>query len=124
MIVVTVKTEFCVFIFVLGLNVFFYCVASDVLTAVTMQSTVSWDVTPCIPVGVHRRFGGTYCLHIQGRRYAKQASKLILLAVGYLLRLFFDPTYLRNVGEFLPDYTTSHLRRRSSSSVFAAHCMS
>jgi hypothetical protein len=25
----------------------------------TVKSTVFWDVTPCNPVEVHRRFGGT-----------------------------------------------------------------
>jgi hypothetical protein len=27
-----------------------------------------WDMTPCSPVSVNRRFGGTYRLHLQGRR--------------------------------------------------------
>jgi hypothetical protein len=27
-----------------------------------------WDVTPCSPLKVHRRFGWIYCLHLQGRR--------------------------------------------------------
>jgi hypothetical protein len=45
----------------------------EVLTAVIMTSrpTIFWDVTPCSPVEVHRRFGGTY--YLQGRR-VRQAN--------------------------------------------------
>jgi hypothetical protein len=32
-----------------------------------MKKAVFWDVAPCI-YGVNRRFGGTYRLHLQGRR--------------------------------------------------------
>jgi hypothetical protein len=33
-----------------------------------MKSTIVWDVTPCSPLKANRRFGGTYSLHLQGRR--------------------------------------------------------
>jgi hypothetical protein len=36
--------------------------------------TVFWDVIPCSLVEINWRFGGTYCLHIQGRRFAKHAT--------------------------------------------------
>jgi hypothetical protein len=56
----------------------------EVLTAVVMKSFIFWDITPCIPLKVIRRFGGT-CL----------PRLLVLLAVcfhaGFLLGLFFDP---------------------------------
>jgi hypothetical protein len=47
-------------------------------------------------------------------------SQLGLLLTGYLLGLLFDPeyggsTFLRNIGELLPHYAPSHLRRRYSS---------
>jgi hypothetical protein len=32
-----------------------------------MESTNFWDMTPCSPLKVNRRFGGTCCLHLQGR---------------------------------------------------------
>jgi hypothetical protein len=38
------------------------------LTAVIIKITVVWDLTRCSPVNVHRRFGWTYCLHLQDRR--------------------------------------------------------
>jgi hypothetical protein len=33
-----------------------------------MKCTIFWDITPCNPLSVNRRFGGTYDLHLQGRK--------------------------------------------------------
>jgi hypothetical protein len=33
-----------------------------------MKSIIFWDMTPCSPLSVNRRFGGTYRLHLQGQR--------------------------------------------------------
>jgi hypothetical protein len=38
------------------------------LTLFVIKSTIFWDITPCSPLKVSRRFGGTYHLHLQGRR--------------------------------------------------------
>jgi hypothetical protein len=38
---------------------------------VTTKKAVFWDAAPC-RCGVNRRFGGTYCLHLQGRRKNKK----------------------------------------------------
>jgi hypothetical protein len=43
----------------------------EVLTAVVMKSTIFWDITPRSPLKFNRRFGGTYCLHLQGRRISR-----------------------------------------------------
>jgi hypothetical protein len=40
----------------------------DVLRAVTMQSTIFWDVTSWSAIETDQRFRATYCLHLQGRR--------------------------------------------------------
>jgi hypothetical protein len=32
------------------------------------NSSIIWGVTPCIMVKVKRRFGGSYCTHLQGLR--------------------------------------------------------
>jgi hypothetical protein len=39
-------------------------VGFEVFTAVVMKSIIFWDMTPCSPVSFHRRFGGTYRLHL------------------------------------------------------------
>jgi hypothetical protein len=33
-----------------------------------MKSTISWDVMSCSLLNVNLRFGGTYRLHLQGRK--------------------------------------------------------
>jgi hypothetical protein len=38
----------------------------EVFTPVVMKSTTFRDITPCNPLKVNRRFGGTYLLHLQG----------------------------------------------------------
>jgi hypothetical protein len=44
-----------------------------------MKSTNFWDITPCSPLSVNRRFGGIYRSHLQGRRnvYKKPARKQV-----------------------------------------------
>jgi hypothetical protein len=37
--------------------------------------TIIWDVTPCSPLNVNRRFGGTYRLHLQGRRISRARNQ-------------------------------------------------
>jgi hypothetical protein len=41
-------------------------VGIEVLIVVAMKSYVLWDITPDITDKVNRRFGGIYCLHLQG----------------------------------------------------------
>jgi hypothetical protein len=36
--------------------------------SIKLKSTISWDRTLCSPLNVNRRFGGTYRLHLRGRR--------------------------------------------------------
>jgi hypothetical protein len=43
-------------------------VGFEVLTAVVMKIIIFWDITPCRPLSVNLLFGGTYRLHLQGRR--------------------------------------------------------
>jgi hypothetical protein len=40
-------------------------VGSEVLTAMVMKSNIFWDITPCSPLKVNRRFGGAYRLNLQ-----------------------------------------------------------
>jgi hypothetical protein len=49
-------------------------VAFEVLTAMTMK-IFFWDITPCGLVEVRQHFGGTGCLHFQGRRTSRARSR-------------------------------------------------
>jgi hypothetical protein len=41
-------------------------VKSEVLTAVKMSMLFFWVITPCGLASRYQRFGGTYCVHLQG----------------------------------------------------------
>jgi hypothetical protein len=73
-----------------------------------MKSSILWDITSCSPLRVNWLFGGTYRLHLQGRRISLPLS-VTLFHVGFLLYLVFDPEdgdlFLRNVGWHSTDYT-------------------
>jgi hypothetical protein len=53
-----------------------FIVRFEVFTAVTMKNAVFWDVTPCRSC-VNRRFGGTYRLHLQGRKIRERGTSVI-----------------------------------------------
>jgi hypothetical protein len=70
-------------------------VVFQVLTAVVAKSYVLQDLTPCSPLEVNGRFGGTFRLHLQDIR--------IIQALNQLLDFFFVHEYgvemfLRNVS--------------------------
>jgi hypothetical protein len=64
---------------------------------VYMKSIIFWDMTPCSPLSVNRRFGGAYHLHLQCRRNKfsqKPSSKQVggqplchMLACWFLVEL-------------------------------------
>jgi hypothetical protein len=43
-------------------------VGFEVFTAVTMKNAIFWGVAPCRCGRLNRLFGGSYCLHLQGRK--------------------------------------------------------
>jgi hypothetical protein len=59
-------------------------VGFEVLTAVTLKSTVFWDVTSCSAVGVHWHFGGIYDLHLLDQRVNSARSQSAHSARGLL----------------------------------------
>jgi hypothetical protein len=71
-----------------------YYVGFEVLTAVDVKSKIFWDITPCSPLKVNRRFGRTSRLHLEGGRII-QASRA-LLATSFTL--VSCDMFLRNVG--------------------------
>jgi hypothetical protein len=61
------------------------------LRSVVMKISIFWDITPCSLVKVNRHFGGTYCLHLQGRRISQTKNQhqicfaFCLLQANFLL---------------------------------------
>jgi hypothetical protein len=57
----------------------FLHVGIEVFIAVVMNSIIFWGMIQCSPLSFNRRFGGTYRLHLQGRRnrFRKSASKQV-----------------------------------------------
>jgi hypothetical protein len=55
-------------------------VGFEVLTAVVLKSTIFWDITPCSPLRVNQRFGGT-----------NHHSACHLLSRWFLAQLIFQP---------------------------------
>jgi hypothetical protein len=47
----------------------------QVLTVEVMKSSILWDIMPCSPLKVNRRFGGTGHLHLQGRRVSRARNQ-------------------------------------------------
>jgi hypothetical protein len=47
----------------------------DVFIAVAMKNAVFWDVEPCRSC-VKRRFGGTYSIHLQGRKIRERGTSV------------------------------------------------
>jgi hypothetical protein len=47
----------------------------EVFTALTMKNAVFWDEVPCRSC-VNRRFGGTYRLHLQGRKIRERGTSV------------------------------------------------
>jgi hypothetical protein len=67
----------------------FLVVGFEVLTAVIMRSSIFWDITPCSPLSVNRRFGGTYRLHLQGRRISRALLAIFSHACFFAHLIFF-----------------------------------
>jgi hypothetical protein len=40
-----------------------------------MKSSIFWDITPCSPLGVNRRFEGICRLHFRGRRISQARNQ-------------------------------------------------
>jgi hypothetical protein len=86
----------------------------QVLTAVTTKSSIFWEIRPCSPLIVNGRFGGTYRLHLHGRKYAKQEASMKQVAsrlCWFLAWLTFRPedgsdVFLRTVGWLSTNYMT------------------
>jgi hypothetical protein len=77
----------------------------EVLRAVVMKCPIVWDILPCSPLKVHRIFGGTYRLHLQGRRrregrkqYEAGKKQRLYFLLGLFLGSEDGGMFLRNVS--------------------------
>jgi hypothetical protein len=72
------------------------CDGVEVLTAVTIKSTVLRDVKPCNLVYVHRRFGKMYFLYLQGQRVCQRINQQAVIS-AYLVTLMVYQTARRHI---------------------------
>lgn len=84
----------------------------DVPTAMTIISTVFWDVRPCSLVESNRCLGGTRRLRLQDRSISRTALCLLRdCCCAYIFHCKHGGIKLiRNLGKLLPDYTESDPR--------------
>jgi hypothetical protein len=90
------------------------------------KSTIFSDITPCSPLKVNRRFGGTYCLRLQGRRLSRARNQLCsafhLLSHRFLACLIFRKIeatcssetsvhFQRTTQHYIAEHWTLHNRR-------------
>jgi hypothetical protein len=45
------------------------------VSAAVMKSSIFWTITSCISLKVTRRFGGTYRLHLEGRKISQAGDQ-------------------------------------------------
>jgi hypothetical protein len=84
-----------------------------------MQSTVFWDITPCSPLSVNRRFGGTYRLHLEDRK--NKLSKQPGWEQVYPRALSVGQTVRRRMVGLLKNNEWRGCRRKRSWSILR-HC--
>jgi hypothetical protein len=87
-----------------------------------LKSAVFWDMTPCSPLNVNRRFWGTFRLNLQGRRISQarnQAnSACYLFQTGFLITLFLDlKLEALYSSETVVDFQRTSLRRYISEDI-------
>jgi hypothetical protein len=65
-------------------------VGFEVITAVVMSVAIFWNIAQCSPY-VNQRFGGTYHLHLQGRKSEEQETSML---AGGQTELFQMKSYI------------------------------
>jgi hypothetical protein len=63
-----------------------------------MKSSIFLDITPCNPLKVNRRFGGTCRLHLQERRISQARNQLEADSKQKLIVENGGEMFLRNFG--------------------------
>jgi hypothetical protein len=93
------------------------CVTFEVFTSVTMKNAVFWDMGPCRSC-VNRRFGGTYRLHLQGRKICERGTSVSRWLESAVYPENEIDTFLRNVGSHMI-YTAPYPRKWHSTCLTA-----
>jgi hypothetical protein len=82
-----------------------YCVLLSANSSLDRRVlTAFWDITPCSPLKINRRFGGTYRLHYSGRIISRPNRALLSTCfhADILFGLFYsedgDDMFLWNIG--------------------------
>jgi hypothetical protein len=71
-----------------------------------MKSSVFCDITPCSPLKVNQRFGGTCRLHLQGRRICQARNQR-----GSRWKAQMSINCQRTIGRYMPEDRTLHYHR-------------
>jgi hypothetical protein len=100
-----------------------------------MKSAIFWDITPCSPLEVNRRFGGTYRLHFQVRkisrarnqsesRWKAEASIVNKVLCGYMLSTLLVPEqFFKKLVPVTSKSTLNELSNLSDNAFFShLHC--
>jgi hypothetical protein len=83
-----------------------------------MKNSVFWDITPCSPLEIKRRLGGTHRLHLQGRRI-NQARNRYEVGSKQSQTLKMEATcpsetpvdFQRTTRRYIPEESTHHLHK-------------
>jgi hypothetical protein len=83
----------------------------------TLKSIIFWDITPCSPLKVNRRFRGMYRLHLQGQgisqarnqhksRWQAAYSSTLKMEAIYSSEMSVD--FQQNTRRYIPEHNTLH----------------
>jgi hypothetical protein len=73
-----------------------------------LKSIIFWDMTPCSPLSITRRFGGSYRLHLQGRGLLNYSS---ILKMEAICSSKTSGTTQRTTRRHIPEDDTLHNHR-------------
>jgi hypothetical protein len=83
---------------------YFFCTVTwDTTNMTTVKSTIFLDITPCSPLKVYRRFGGTYRFHLQGWKISRTRNE----RESRWRYIPEDSTLHKHRGENLKSYMTT-----------------
>jgi hypothetical protein len=86
-----------------------------------MKSTIFWDITPCSPLKINGRFGGTCHFHLQGLRISRARHQYVAStlkcrltfnglhgAISQNIELFFTRRHISEDGDLRSTFSSAH----------------